>query len=201
MPADAGSPPESLNTSEWAEADSFSPDGSELVYSTFSPATGNAETWLLPMRSAAQPKRIFPDIPRIFDARFSPDGRWIAYASAQSGRTEVYVQAYPGPGERMQVSSDGGHQPVWAPNGSELYFRTPTRFMAAEVKTKPTLSIGKPRLLFEGDFELSHHDYGLLPDGKHFVMIEPSGKTPPADLHIVVNWADELKARLAAVRN
>lgn len=201
VPADAGSPPESLNTSEWAEADSFSPDGSELVYSTFSPATGNAETWLLPMRSAAQPKRIFPDIPRIFDARFSPDGRWIAYASAQSGRTEVYVQAYPGPGERMQVSSDGGHQPVWAPNGSELYFRTPTRFMAAEVKTKPTLSIGKPRLLFEGDFELSHHDYGLLPDGKHFVMIEPSGKTPPADLHIVVNWADELKARLAAVRN
>jgi serine/threonine-protein kinase len=201
VPADAGSPPVSLNTGQWAEADSFSPDGSELVYSTFTPATQNAATWLLPMKPAAQPTRIFPDVPRVFDARFSPDGHWIAYASAQSGRTEVYVQAYPGPGARVQVSSGGGHQPLWSPNGSELYFRTPTKFFAADVTTRPALAVGKPRLLFEGNFVMSHHDYSLLPDGRHFIMIQPVGTEPPAELHVVVNWAEELKARLAAVGN
>jgi Tol biopolymer transport system component len=201
VPADAGSPPESMNTGEWAEPDTFTPDGSEFLYSTFSPLTGDTATWLLPMKGGAQRRQMFAGVPDVFDARFSPDGHWVAYASAQSGRSQVYVQAYPGPGERVQVSTDGGGQPLWAPNGSELYFRTPTKFMAAEVKTKPTLSIGKPRLLFEGDFELSHHDYGLLPDGRHFIMIQPVGKTPPAELHVVVNWADELKARLAAVGN
>ena len=115
VPADGGSPPVSLNTGQWAEADSFSPDGRDLVYSTFAPANHDAATWLLPMKPDSQPTRIFPDIPRVFDARFSPDGRWIAYDSAQSGRTEVYVQAYPGPGARVQdragvATSRCGHQ-------------------------------------------------------------------------------------------
>jgi hypothetical protein len=101
----------------------------------------------------------------------------------------------------VQVSTDGGREPVWAPNGLALYFRTPTKFMAADVKTKPAPAVGKARLLFEGDFRLSHHDYGLLPDGRHFIMIQPVGKMPPAELHVVVNWDDELKARLSGTRN
>lgn len=101
----------------------------------------------------------------------------------------------------MQVSTDGGLEPLWAPNGSELYFRTATKFMAVDVKARPELAVDKPRLLFEGDFLLSHHDYGLMPDGRHFIMIQPVGKTPPAELHVVVNWSDELKSRLAAARN
>ena len=73
--------------------------------------------------------------------------------------------------------------------------------MAVDVKTRPVLAVGKPLVLFEGDFELSHHDYGLLPDGRHFIVIQPVGNTPPAELHVVVNWSDELKARLAAANN
>ncbi len=118
----------------------------------------------------------------------------------QSGRPQVYVQAYPGPGERVQVSTDGGREPLWAPNGTELYFRTATRLMAATVKTTPQLEVGKPRLLFEGDFLMTHHDYGLLPDGRHFVLIQAVSTVPPAEVHVVVNWADELRARLAAAR-
>lgn len=79
-------------------------------------------------------------------------GHWIAYVSAQSGRAQVYLQAFPGPGERVQVSTEGGSEPVWAPNGSELYFRTPTKSMAVDVKGRPALAVGKPRLLFEGEF-------------------------------------------------
>jgi len=73
--------------------------------------------------------------------------------------------------------------------------------MAVDVKTRPVLAVGKPLVLFEGDFELSHHDYGLLPDGRHFIMIQPVGKMPVAELHVVVNWDEELKARLSATRN
>ncbi len=201
VPADGSHPPQSLNMRQWAQADSFSPDGKELLYGTFSPASDEAALWMLPMQAGAQAKPMFAGVARVYDARFSPDGRAIAYVSAQLGRSQVYLQPYPGPGERVQVSTDGGRQPLWSPDGSQLYFRTPTKFFAVDVKTKPVLAVGKPRLLFEGDFELSHHDYGLLPDGKHFIMIQPVGKTPPAEMHVVVNWADELKARLAAVGN
>ncbi len=199
--ADGGGPAESLPSGQWAEADSFSPDGGDLLFSTFSPATNDAALWRLPMEAHAQPKQLFPGVARVHDARVSPDGRWIAYVSAQSGESQVYVQAYPVPGERIQVSVDGGREPVWAPNGEELYFRTPTKFMAAEVRSRPALAVGKPRLLFEGNYRLAHHDYGLLPDGRHFIMIQPVGKKPPAELHVVVNWSEELKARLAAPRN
>ncbi len=198
--ADASSPPESLDTGQWAEAEAFTSDGRELMYSTFDAATNDAALWLLPLEAGARPTRLLPGIGRVYDGRFSPDGRWIAYVSAQSGRPQVYVQAYPGPGDRVQVSSDGGREPLWAPNGAELYFRTPTKLMAVEVKTGPALVVGKPRLLFEGDFLVSHHDYGLLPDGRHFIMIQPVGPKPPEELHVVVNWADELKAKVPARR-
>jgi serine/threonine-protein kinase len=200
--ADGSGPPEKIDSEQYAEPDSFSPDGAELLYSTFNPAANDAALWLQPIKASAQRKQIFPGVARVFDARFSPDGRWIAYVSAQSGRAQVYLQAFPGPGERVQASTDGGSEPVWAPNGSELYFRTPTKLMAVDVKARPALAVGKPRQLFEGDFRLSHHDYGLLPDGRHFIMIQSvEGKRPQAELHVVVNWSDELKQRLLAARN
>jgi serine/threonine-protein kinase len=201
MTADGSSPPQSFNSEQWAEPDSFSPGGEELLYSTISPETDDAALWLQPIKAGAQRKQLFPGVARVFDARVSPDGRWIAYVSAQSGPPQVYVQAFPASGERVQVSTDGGREPVWAPSGSELYYRSAMKFMAVDVKLKPALAIGKSRLLFEGDFELTHHDYGLLPDGRHFIMIQPVGKKPPAELHVVVNWSEELKVRFAAARN
>ena len=204
MVADGSRPAEPLMSEPamFAEADSFSPDGNELLYSTYSGATNNAAVWLLPLNASPQPKRLFPGAGRVFDARVSPDGRWIAYASAQSGRPQVYVQAFPGSGERVQVSTEGGREPVWAPGGSELYFRNATKFMAVDVKPIPALVVGKPRLLFEGTYRLTHHDYGILPDGRHFILIQPvAGKLMPAELHVVVNWSEELKARLAAAPN
>jgi eukaryotic-like serine/threonine-protein kinase len=197
--ADGSSPPEKLNSEQWAEPDSFSPDSGELLYSTFSLAVNDAALWRLPIKGSAQPKQMFPGVARVMDARFSPDGHWIAYVSAQSGLAQVYLQAFPGPGERVQVSTDGGREPVWAPNGSELYFRAATKFMAVGVKARPALAVGKPRLLFEGDFLLTHHDYGILPDGRRFIMIQPvGGKLMPAEMHVVVNWSEELKARVSA---
>jgi hypothetical protein len=87
-------------------------------YSTFNPAANDAALWVQPIKASAQRKQMFPGVARVFDARFSPDGHWIAYVSAQSGRAQVYLQAFPGPCERVQASTDGGREPVWAPNGS-----------------------------------------------------------------------------------
>jgi eukaryotic-like serine/threonine-protein kinase len=137
VPADGSGPPQSLNSGQWVEPNSFSPNGGELLYSTFCPATNEAALWMLPMKPGAQAKQMFPGVALVFDARFSPDGHWIAYVSAQSGRAQVYLQAYPGPGERVQVSMDGGREPFWAPDGSQLYFRTPTQVMAVDLKTQP----------------------------------------------------------------
>ena len=85
-------------------------------------------------------------------ARFSPDGRWLAYVSIESGRPEVYVQPYPGPGGKWQVSIDGGTEPVWSRNGRELFYRSGNRMMAVETTMQPSFSAGKPRMLFEGPY-------------------------------------------------
>jgi len=99
---------------------------------------------------------IFPGSAHVPDARFSTDGRWIAYVSEQSGRPEAFLQAYPGPGDRLQVSTDGGAEPLSAPGGSELYFRNGAKVMAVDVKFSPALDVGKARVLFEGAYRLSH---------------------------------------------
>jgi eukaryotic-like serine/threonine-protein kinase len=82
--------------------------------------------------------------------RFSPDGHWIAYDSRESGRDEIYVRPYPGPGGKWQVSTDGGTEVVWNRNGRELFYRSGTKMMAVEVNTVPTFSAGKPTQLFDG---------------------------------------------------
>ncbi|HTX35877.1 MAG TPA: protein kinase [Bryobacteraceae bacterium] len=200
--SDGSSPAEPLLTAPAAEADSFSPNGRRLLYSTFSLARNDAALWILPLEGDRQPISIFPSSARVPDARFSPDGHWIAYVSTQAGRIQVYVQSYPAPGERMQVSTDGGEEPIWAPDGSELYFRNDAKVMGVDVKFKPALDVGKPHELFEGTYRLSHHGYGIQPDGRHFIMIQPvGGAQSRGELQVVLNWSDELKQRLAALRS
>ena len=84
-------------------------------------------------------------------AVFSPDGRWLAYMSAESGSREIYVQPLPGPGGKWQISTEGGSEVVWAHTG-ELFYRNGDQMMAVEITTDPAFSAGTPKLLFEGDF-------------------------------------------------
>ncbi|MCH8269243.1 MAG: PD40 domain-containing protein [Acidobacteria bacterium] len=88
-------------------------------------------------------------------AVFSPDGRWLAYVSDESGRFEIYVQPFPGPGGKWQISTGGGTEPVWSPSGQELYYRNSDQMMAVDISTQPTFTVGKPRLLFRGRYERS----------------------------------------------
>jgi len=129
---------------------------------------------------------------------FSPDGRWIAYVSDESGRYEVYVRPFPGPGSKYQVSSQGGAQPLWARNGKQLFYRWQDQVWAVDVRTDGGFSTGKPRLLFERPGYSPGNptrSYDLSQDGQRFLMVKQEQRTPApvTEMTLVQNWFEELK--------
>ena len=134
---------------------------------------------------------------------FSPDRKWLAYTSDHSGREEVYVQPYPGPGPRVQVSTDGGEAPAWSGDGTELFyltFRDGLPLVMNAVPVKAGVSAGPPRKLFEGRFVVTRpfRSYDVTPDGQRFLMIQRPDPRPsrPQELVLVENWLDELRRRV-----
>jgi hypothetical protein len=140
--------------------------------------------------------------------RFSPDGKWVSYCSNESGRTQVYVTPYPGPGARIQVSTDGGTDAVWRRKGGELYYRQDDTMMAVSVATEPKLTLSKPRALWKGKYAegtstmcggpgATSTNYDVTADGDRFLMIqEKTTDSLARQVHVVLGWAEELK-RLA----
>jgi eukaryotic-like serine/threonine-protein kinase len=184
-------------------AGTFSPDGRTILYSELDPKTG-ADMWVLPMEGDRKP-RIFLQTPfQESSGQFSPDGRWIAYNSDESGRLEVYVRPYPGPGGKWQISTDGGAELAWSPKGNELFFRTGGRrekMMVVEYQTQPTFSAGKPRLLFEGNYvpgEGAGTFYSVAPDSQRFLMTRIADQPQAAltQINLVLNWFEELKQKV-----
>lgn len=135
--------------------------------------------------------------------RFSPDGRLIAYTSTESGRREVYVRPYPGPGGRLQASNDGGIEPVWSHSGEQLFYRHDGEMMSVTMTTTPVLVASSPRRLFAGNYLLSDTGgagYDVAADGR-FLMIQPvEPELPATTIDVVINWFDDLRDRLAVVR-
>jgi hypothetical protein len=128
--------------------------------------------------------------------RLSPDGRWLAYVSDESGVIEVYVRAFPGPSGKVQVSLGGGSEPLWSPDGRQIYYRSKRAVLAARVSTAPTFSVTSRRRLFEGPFATNpvHANFDVSPDGRRFLMIEPTGGG--AQVIVAQNWANEVRAKL-----
>lgn len=130
------------------------------------------------------------------DARFSPDGRWLAYQSDESGRVEVYVQPFPGPGGKWRVSAEGGASPRWSRDGRELFYYYRNKMMAVDVKTGPTFAAESPKLLFEGQF---NYRYDVGPDARRFLMIQAvEPQLPATQIDLVMNWFEELKRSVPA---
>ena len=126
---------------------------------------------------------------------FSPNGRWLAYVSNDSGKNEVYVRSFPGPGGKWPISSEGGTEPVWAPDGRELFYRNNEKMMAVPIESTSDFSPGVPVVLFEHRTTLSPvhvPEYSVTADGRHFIMGQGSAFALTR-LNVVVNWADELK--------
>ena len=208
--ADGSGGLERLATSEYGNVPvSWSPDGQLLAFYEINPST-QRDIWVLrmgdPSAGSGQVHKAEPFLRTQFNEsapRFSPDGRWLAYASDESGRYEIYVQPYPGPGGKWQISTEGGTEPAWNPNGRELFYRTGDKMMAVDIATKPGLTVGKPRMLFEGRYEVTpgaFPSYDVTPDGQRFLMLKPTeqAQAAPTQINVVLNWFEELKRRVPA---
>ncbi len=128
----------------------------------------------------------------------SPDDRWLAYVSNESGREEIYVRPFPGPGGRVQVSTEGGSEPMWSRDGRELFYRNGDKMMAVAIPTGPDLTPEKPNLLFQGSYVTGlaagfpATNYDVVPGGR-FVMIRSDESSGPTQISVVLNWFEELK--------
>jgi len=177
---------------------SFSPDRQLLVFVELNPNT-QRDIWVLRLSD----RKLQPFLRTRFNEtvpRFSPDGHWLAYMSDESGHYEIYIQPFPGPGGKYQISSEGGAEPVWNPNGRELFYRCGYKMMAVDVMTQPSFSTGKPRVLFEGLYLPSGvtPSYDVSPDGQRFLMLKAAQQGQPAavQINVVLNWFEELKQKV-----
>ena len=186
--------------------DSWAPDGSTIAAHHHAIDGGNHQLMLSSTEAEVQPDRWLEREFTDSNAVFSPDGRYVAQISDQSGLREIYIRPYPGPGGQTTVSVGGGEEPQWAANG-ELFYRRPGDYamMAVEVRTEPTLEVGTPRVLFNGTNSPGGSPrarYAVTADGQRFLMSADLAAASQADeaagpqIQVVLNWVEELKARV-----
>ena len=196
-PIEGSGPQEELSVREQFQwPGTWSPDGTVLAYTEVSPLT-SGDIWILPGDGEAES---FPFINSTFDERapaFSPDGRFVAYISDESGQYEVYVQSYPTPDTKQLVSTDGGTEPVWSPDGGELFYRrgNDLRVVAVELDG-PTLTLGRPTTLLEAVFRRTYlgvPTYDVAENGQRFIIVEQGDDSTPTEITVVLNWFEELK--------
>jgi Tol biopolymer transport system component len=131
------------------------------------------------------------------EARFSPDGQYVAYDSSETGDFEIYVQTFPEHSGKWQVSSGGGRNPEWGRDGKELYFLSGGKLMAVDVNTGgPQFEAGIPKPLFEAPFPVGgveHALYRVTADGQRFLAVTTSGQQANSPITVVINWPADLK--------
>ena len=174
---------------------SFSPDGKYLVYTVSNPVT-HTDLWIRSIGGTDSGTALIASKYEEQGAEISPDGKWIAYTSDESGRKEAYVQAFPDPAERWQVSTGGAANLRWSHDGRQLFYASldPSRIMSVPLSLAAggSLSAGKPAVVYEGRFDA----YDAAPDGR-MLILRRDPAAPAASIHIVLNWFNELKTKLA----
>jgi Tol biopolymer transport system component len=203
--ADASGEEKALTATPGNEMPSdWSRDGRYLLYHTDAPA--GADLWYLERNgdgSAWEPHLFSQSAFDEVVPRISPDGRYVAYVSNESGRGEVYVQPFPEGGRKVTVSSNGGAKVRWSPDGKELFYIEGETLVAVSVSTEGDFSADEATRLFEhpslrlgelGNF--AHYDVSA--DGQRFILPEPAGEgadAPEPSIHVVENWFEEFRAR------
>ena len=197
-PADGSGTAEQLTRGAYRIPTSISSDGKTIVFRQNSDTTGR-DIGMVRLEEEREPEMLLETPFEEHTGMLSPDDRWLAYVSNESGREEIYVRPFPGPGGKLQISTEGGVEPMWSRDGRELFYRIGGKMMAVAIATEPELAPGSPTLLFEGG-DLSvvaggnpATGYDVAPDGR-FVMIraeESAGGTQ--QINVVLNWFGELE--------
>jgi Tol biopolymer transport system component len=159
------------------------------------------DIWLLPLDGSRQPQELVATDAAERDAKFSPDGHWLAYVSDETGRDEIFVRPIGTSGGRKQLSSGGGTTPVWAPNGRALFFVKGDQLATIPVGGQG--DFGHDQILFKvpkfEDLQVDSRGaiYDIMPDGQHFVFELVSGSSSPTThYNLVLNWFTELRNKM-----
>ncbi|RPJ58110.1 MAG: serine/threonine-protein kinase [Acidobacteria bacterium] len=211
MPADRSGPEERLTSiGQRQSVVSFSPDMRYVAYNQMDVAGGASDVWMLPLHGDRKPRPFVKSRFNEASARFSPDGKWVAYCTNESRQNEVFVQPWPGPGPKIKVSSEGGTDPIWRRDGKELFYRNGDKMMAVAVSTAPTFRASKPQVLWEGHYShgmgsscgppgTTEASYDVSADGQRFLMVRDLDQDSiSTQIVVVVNFAEELKRLVQA---
>jgi len=198
--ADGSSPAELLFSAPGHDVSEgvLSPDGRTLV-ARVTDARGDQIVWSHPLEGDTASRVLVRSDG--LGPRVSPDGRWLAYASEESGGLEVYVAPLEGPQARYQVSTDGGYSPLWSPDGRQLMYAKGQQVVAASIVFAPAFEVTERRTLFDGSFEFnpSHASFDVSPDGKQFLL--PKSQGANARMIVVYNWREELASAVRSAQH
>ena len=174
----------------------LTPDGQTVVYRTG--ITGSAAVWYRQLSGDTATRGLGTTPFDEMAPRVSPDGRWVAYQSNESGRYEVFVRRFPGPGAQVTMSVGGGQMPVWSHDGHRVFYLNGTQVLAATVTMSPTFAVTAREILFDGHYVIAvgHASYDVSPDGKSLLMLRPVAEHAE-EIVVVPNWAAELRTTLA----
>jgi hypothetical protein len=199
---DSSAPARRLFAAENAHfATSWSPESGELLFTEIQGE--NHDVWVYSTSTGRAKPFLETEFNLETAAVFSPDGRLVAYVSNETGEDEVYVRSYPEGTNKVPISIGGGREPVWNPDGSEIFYRGPLGMMAVPIATTPALRPGKPEFLFEDSFDRAgvlYASYDVTSDGEAFIMVKSDDELSSARIRVVVNWFEELESRVPVER-
>jgi Tol biopolymer transport system component len=176
---------------------SISPDGKTIAFVHYE-SKGAPDIWIMPLDGDRRARPLASTTFTELAPQISPDGRRIAYSSNESGQFEVYVQAFPQAAVKRQVSVNGGLRPMWGRNGRELFYIQGDTLMVADVGLGESFSAGKPRVLFPADKFVTW--YEPVPDGRFLMIQRSEEETSTRQVEVVLNFFEELKARVSRTR-
>jgi serine/threonine protein kinase/Tol biopolymer transport system component len=170
-----------ITPSDWSQ------DGRFLIY------LKSRDIWVLPLSGEARPYPLMETQSAETDPRLSPDGRWVAFVSDETGRVEVYVTRFDHPGEKWRISTEGGLAPTWRRDGRELFYMSAdlNRLMAVEIKAGEVFGAGAPAQLFNTDVRWV--DFDVAVDGQRFFFVASAPGTRLLPFTVVLNWTADLK--------
>jgi Tol biopolymer transport system component len=179
------------------------PDGAFALidYARVAAAGGSGEVSKLALVANAKPESLVATPFDDFAGAWSPDRRWLAYQSDESGRAEIYVRDTSSAGGRWQVSTTGGDEPSWSPDGRELYYRNETQMMAVSIDTRTTFAPTAPRVLFDGVYNLRSDtgvSYAIHPKGDRFLMVRLTDENIASTMLVVTNWFADLRRLMSS---